>query len=94
MNFGLATTQTKRGCRRSQDTFTGAFLPLFSENNLNFESNMPQNLDHVKWDGGLNAGTNSLPFPRTRVGSACDADGAETRTSKKRERVSFGSTRL
>ncbi|KIJ92685.1 hypothetical protein K443DRAFT_13421 [Laccaria amethystina LaAM-08-1] len=67
-------------------------LPSFLANNPNFESNLntPLNLSYVVRDGILNAGTNSLPFPRTRMSSAPDADGE----MKKREgeRVSFDST--
>jgi hypothetical protein len=93
-NFGLATTRTKRGYRRSLDAFTGTSLPPFLENNLNFESTIPLNLNHAVWGGGLDAGTNSLPFPRTRMSSAPDADGGGTRTPKKREteKISFDGT--
>ena len=91
-NFGLETTRTKRGYRRSLDAFTGTSFPSLSANNLNLESNIPLNLNHAVWDGGLTAGMNGLSFPRTRVGSAPDADGGGTQTPKKKERVSFDST--
>lgn len=69
-------------------------LPLFSANNLNFESNTPLNLNHAMWDGGLSVGMNSLPFLRVRVSSASDADGRGTWMPKKRERekILFDST--
>ena len=85
-NFGLATTQTKRGYRRSLDAFTGTPLPSFFANKFNFESNTPLNLNHAVWNGGPNVGPNRFPFPRTRVSSASDADGGRTRTPKKREK--------
>lgn len=44
--------------------------------------NTPPNLNHAVRDGGLGAGTNSLPFPRTRMS---DADEGGTRMPKKRE---------
>ena len=64
--------------------------PSFSANNPNLESNLnaPLNLNHAVGDGGLKAGTNSLPRPR--MSNAPDAEEGGTRTPKKRESFVLG----